>query len=211
MTTSARDLTFVSLLVVASLVSIRPVTGQETERPNADQPPAAGVDSLPFRPGQWGAEFAVDDGTVGLGVLRFRSPRKAWLLDASVSASWFETEAIFRETESGRSVFVNLRTGPRSYRPLATGSAAYVGTGLTGAYGWIADGNFRQRTWQAGVFGELGAVYFVTRRLSLGARVELSARYTASRVSSPTLPLVERDRRFSIGMTPVRIVGGLYF
>ena len=38
------------------------------------------VDSLPFRAGQWGAEFTAADFR-GVGVLRFTSPRHAWLID----------------------------------------------------------------------------------------------------------------------------------
>lgn len=210
MTKSARHLALACLLVAASVLSTRRVTGQEVQGPpNAS--PAAVADSLPFRAGQWGAEFAINNGTVGLGVLRFRSARKAWLVDAAVDASWSDSESLFGGAESGRSVFVRLRTGPRRYRPIATGSAAHAGMGLTGAYAWAVDGDLRQRTWQAGVFGELGAVYFVTRRLSLGAQIEVSARYSASRSTSPSYPVIARDRRFSIAMQPMRIVGALYF
>ena len=211
MTKSAPHLTLASLLLVASLVSTRRVTGQETPpSPNAQQPQVA-VDSLPFREGQWGAEFAINDGTFGLGVLRFRSARRAWLLDASIGASWSHTEGGFSGEETGRSVFVRLRAGPRRYRPIASGAAAYLGTGLTGAYAWSVDGISRRQLWDAGVYGELGAVYFVTRRLSLGARVEAAASYAVSRQTASNPSFDYRDSRFSVGLTPVRIVGALYF
>jgi hypothetical protein len=211
MTKSAHHFTLASLAVVASVLLARRATGQEAQRPPNAAPPAAVADSLPFRAGQWGAEFAINDGTIGLGVLRFRSARKAWLLDASVGASWSDIESSFSAEHSARSVFARARAGPRRYRPIATGSAAYLGMGLTGSYGWATSDDTRAHTWDAGVFGELGAVYFVTRRLSLGAQVEVSGSFSEShrRYSNP--PGGFRDRRVSIGVRPVRIVGALYF
>lgn len=210
MTKSAHHFTLASLAIVASVLPARRATGQEAQRPPNAVPPAAVADSLPFRAGQWGAQFAINDGTIGLGVLRFRSARKAWLLDASLGASWSDIESPF-DDDIRRSVFVRLRAGPRRYRPIATGSAAYLGMGLTGSYGWLASDDTRAHTWDAGVFGELGAVYFVTRRLSLGAQVEVSGSFAEShqRYSSP--PGAFRDRHVSINVRPVRIVGALYF
>lgn len=209
MTRPPRHLALASLLVAASILSTRRVTGQEVPGP-PNAPPAAAADSLPFRAGQWGAEFAVNDGTVGLGVLRFRSPRKAWLIDASVGASWSDAESPFGGDQSGSSGLVRVRTGPRRYRPIATGSAAYLGMGLTGSYDWVSSGDYRSQRWDAGAFGELGAVYFVTRRLSLGARVEAYGVFSTARQTSSSLPAT-RDRRVSIGVRQVRIVGALYF
>ena len=211
MTKPARHLALASLLMAASLLlSTRRVIGQEAPgAPNA--PPAVTADSLPFRAGQWGAEFAINDGTIGLGVLRFRSTRKAWLLDATVSASWAETESPSLGEYSSSGVFVRFRAGPRRYRPIATGTAAYVGMGLTGAYGWATNGDVRSTVWDAGVFGELGGAYFVTRRLSLGAQVELNATFSHARQSASSYSAAARDRRASIGVRPVRIVGALYF
>jgi hypothetical protein len=211
MTKSPHHLTFASLLVVASLLPPCEARGQEAQAPPNAVQPAAVSDSLPFRAGQWGAQFAIDDGTAGLGVLRFRSARHAWLLDASVGASWSDGESSFIGDQSRTSVFVSLRAGPRRYRPIATGSAAYLGMGLRGAYGWDASDDDRVEFWNAGVYGELGAAYLVTRRLSLGAQVQIDAGFTLSRRRSASPAFVERDRRVSIGVSPVRIVGALYF
>jgi hypothetical protein len=211
MTKPARHLVLASLLVAASLLlSTRRLTGQEAQAP-PNAPPAAMADSLPFRAGQWGAEFAINDGTIGLGVLRFRSEQNAWLLDAAVSASWSDSESSFSGDDSENTVFVRLRTGPRRYRPITTGSAAYLGMGFTGSYGWIRGGDYRSQMWDAGVFGELGAVYFVTRRLSLGAQIEGMGVFSATHRTYSDPPVAERDRRVSIGVRPVRIVGALYF
>lgn len=107
---------------------------------------------------------------------------------------------------------MRLRAGPRRYRPIATGTAGYLGMGLMGAFGWAGnDAGSRARTWDAGLFGEMGAVYFVTRRLSLGAQVGLYGTFSRSyqRISSP--PIEYRDRGVRLELRPVRILGGLYF
>ena len=207
---SANRLTLVSLLLTASLVSPPRVAGQDSPAPPNAEQPAVAIDSLPFRRGQWGAEFSIDGGTVGLGVLRFRSTRTAWQLNASGSADWSKSEASY-DTSSATSIFVNLRAGPRRYRPLAPAVAAYVGTGLAGGYSWSKLDDGWRRGWNAGVFGELGGVYFVTRRLSLGARVQASAAYSEVRQVSATPFAGYRDRHVGIGVSPVRIVGALYF
>jgi hypothetical protein len=43
-------------------------------------------ETLPFHPRQWGAEFSLNRDFVGLGVLRFHSPRSAWLLNAHLGS-----------------------------------------------------------------------------------------------------------------------------
>ena len=208
MTRIARYLPLASLLV-AIFVSTQQATGQETPpSPNAE--PATTVDSLPFRRGQWGAEFGLDDGTVGLGVLRFRSKRTAWQLNGSFSAFWSKSDPYFGD-QSEKNIFVNLRAGPRRYRPIAPDVAAYVGMGLSGGYSWSEGSTSWRRSWNAGAFGELGGAYFVTRRLSLGARIDASVGYTEFRQVSPSFPEVQRDRHFGLGVSAVRIVGGLYF
>lgn len=168
------------------------------------------LDSLPFRRGQWGAEFGIGDGTLGLGVLRFRSTRTAWQLNGSFGAAWTDTNSPFGD-QTGTSVSVSLRAGPRKYKPVAPAVAGYVGTGLTGGYSWSESDDSWRHSWEAGVFGELGGAYFVTHRLSLGARVEAWARYAAFRQTSSSILGTQRDRQVSIGLSPVRIIGGLYF
>src|SRR5687768_6906678 len=189
MTKSAPQLTLASLRLVASILSARRVAGQETPiPPSPNAPPSSRVDSLPFRRGQWGAEFGIDDGTLGLGVLRFRSTRTAWQLNTTFGAAWIQTDSPFGD-QSGTSVSVSLRAGPRKYSPIGPAVAAYVGTGLMGAYNWSESDDSRRQSWDAGVFGEVGGAYFVTPRLSLGARVDAWARYTAFRQAASSFPV----------------------
>lgn len=215
MTTIRQRAALLSLTGFAGVLAASTAPGQDPAEPNA--PPAAAVrDSLPFRAGQWGAEFMINDGTTGVGVLRFRSPRRAWMLDASFSGDWYEEKSSYREDEWGSSVFGRLRVGPRRYRPIAEQAATYVGFGLTGSYGLAARGEIdRRETWDAGVFGELGGVYFVTRRLSLGAQGSVYATWGDVRYRSasppPFPPFVSWNRGASIDVRPIRIVGALYF
>lgn len=211
MTKSSLRFAFSSLTVVASLISACRASGQEADRPPNAPEPAIVRDSLPFRAGQWGAEFLINDGTAGVGVLYFRSPRRAWALDASFAASWYDEESSFG-SETGQSVFVRVRAGPRRYRPIATGTAAYLGFGLTAGYSWTgADNDNEREAWDAGLFGELGGVYFVTRRLSLGAQGGLFATYAAFHQRSSSPFGASRDRSVNLQLRPVRIVGALYF
>ena len=84
-----------------------------------------------------------------------------------------------------------------------------MGIGLTGAYAWIRSGDDRLHTWDAGIFGELGAAYFVTSHLSLGARVEASALFAESHRRADSSGW--RDREVNVGVRPIRVVGALYF
>jgi hypothetical protein len=197
-------------VVIASFAVTHSLVAQEDQRPpNAAQTTSA-RDSLPFRAGQWGAEFAIDDGTVGLGVLRFRSPRQAWLLDASFSADWYDEESVFG-SGTRTSVFVRGRTGPRRYRPIHTASAGYVGIGLTGAYARSGRGDDYSRLWDAGIFGELGGLYLVTPHLSLGAEVGLSVLYSERRIRVIGAGPDQWERGVGVDVGSVRIVGALYF
>jgi hypothetical protein len=176
---------------------------------------SAAADSLPFRAGQWGAEFAVDNGMVGLGALRFRSPRSAWLVDAMLALGGAEGESSAGDEEDRRSTFVSLRTGPRRYRPLGRSVASFVGAGLLGSYAWqeLSAADRRETTWQAGLYGELGAAYFVTDRLSLGAQASVDATYGGSRtvIDLELLSSESSEQRWQLSTSRVRIIGGLYF
>jgi hypothetical protein len=206
MTKSRSNLTLAGLIALAGFAPSQ-VSAQDPGLPNAGEATVR-RDSLPFRAGQWGAEFAVENGTLGLGVLRFRSPRRAWLLDGAVTAHWSDFKSSIGD-RTGTDVFVRVRVGPRKYRPVRTGIAGYVGMGLTGAYGWHGGDADRTHAWDAGVFGELGAAYFVTPHLSLGGRVDAFARYGEFRLRAPQGAW--REREVSLGARPVRIVGALYF
>lgn len=215
MTTIPQRAVLLSLTGFASLLAASTAPAQEPVAPNASSA-AAVRDSLPFRTGQWGAEFRIDDGTTGVGVLRFRSPRQAWTLNASFGADWYEANSPYSLDGSGRSVFVGLQAGPRRYRPIAQEAATYLGFGLTGSYGWSGRADEqRSERWGAGVFGELGGAYFVTRRLSLGAQATISATWFSTRHRSPSPPpappTVYWERRVSLSLSPIRIVGALYF
>jgi len=208
-----------ALLVVASAIVSPRAGAQEAPSSSGGGGAAAAADSLPFRAGQWGADFAINDGAVGLGVLRFRSPRMAWALNASIDARWSSADYTrapdgFPEPDGdANALSFALRAGPRWYHPVVAGVATYLGTGVTGQIGRTSQdvNGFESRGWDVGGFGEVGAAYFVTRRLSLGAQTGVYATYGRS-TSRSDQPLYDRELKTTqVGITPVRILGALYF
>lgn len=175
----------------------------------SDSAASAQSDSLPFRRGQWGVEFGVNEGSIGLAVLKFRSPHRAWLLNLTGSASWTEQEGDIDRSSS--EFHISARFGPRRYRQLVEDAAAHAGVGLLGTYR-RADGTIQSRVWSGGVYAEVGAIYLVTSRLSLGGQVQATVDYQWAQARYPAdTPLFIRDRSFNIGLRAPRIVGALYF
>ena len=195
---------------LAALVALLAALPASTARAQGDSQPA---DTLPFRAGQWGAEFQIADGIAGVGALRFRSPTSAWLLNLNLGAEWGEQETPAAADDDANSFNVALRAGPRRYRPIARETAAYVGGGVTASYLRSESEalDFNSRGWEAGLYMELGAAYFVTTRLSLGAQAGASATYGDLRSWYDGSPGESRTRRTRISTTPVRIQGALYF
>lgn len=160
------------------------------------QAPVA-ADSLPFTRGQWGVQVTGGENLVSVGALRFTSPRAAWLLDivASVTRSEVrvdssagaplppDADASHVNTSGG----ANVRVGRRSYHALGRGVASFATAGVSAGYSgarWTQAGGSRATTVTGGLFGDLGATYFVTPHLGLGAAVTLEASYARSRTRS---------------------------
>ena len=82
-------------------------------------------DSLPFRAGQWGAEFFLRDGT-GVTALRFRDADRAWI--GTVSGELQRSDA---ERSEQRRHVATLQFGHRWYQPSARRAVApFWGLGL---------------------------------------------------------------------------------
>ena len=173
--------------------------------------PAQAVPALPFRPGQWGAEFSVANQSVGT-VLRFHTPDRAWAFGGSANGTWVSNS----ENPPGDQSLadVSLRISLRRYRPLTTDVVGYWALG--GSAG-ISHGQFasiaRGRV-SGGPFAQVGASWFILPRLSVGADAAMFL--TASRI---------RERETAVGMPPLvrtatsvgftsglfGLVGALYF
>jgi hypothetical protein len=181
----------------------------------------ASVDSLQFRPGQWGAIVGIGNDVAALGVLRFRSHRTAWVLNAngSVVTGKAEVDEIDAEQNAKSSGFA-ARLGLRRYRPLESRVvAAYSGAGITGTATWIDSDlsvgeEVSGRMYGAGVYGELGVECRAARYIALGVRslADVTRRWgseTRTTLGGPTLRVDRRELGASIGR--LEVLASLYF
>ena len=143
---------------------------------------AQGHDSTTFRRGEWGADFQIAGGFAGAGAFRFSSPTQAWLVDLETSLSHSSnTSPGF--AGSANSVDLSLKLGRRRYATQAHSVAPWIAFGLTFAYSWhdlVTNDTVtaRGRGIGGGVFGALGATWFVTPHLGVGAQWGLNVTYT---------------------------------
>ncbi len=189
------------------------------------------VDSLPFRAGQWGAEFTASDFS-GVGALRFTSSRSAWLIDVqgrftrqsgdSDSPSRFE---IVSDSDA-----LQLRLGWRRYGTVAPRVVRHVGFGVLGGYrsSEQSPGAFSisapfsfestRSDYSAGVFAEAGAQWLITSNLGLGATWSANVqagRADLERVSTTGINELERSKTavhtLSATLGAFAIRGTVYF
>ena len=176
----------VAPLLLAGLLHAAPVAAQ-----SADSVPA-----LPFRRGQWGAEIDVVSNFSNIGFLRFRSERSAWLLGLSFGGGRSRSELdvpddTLDQTREYDNVSASISAGLRRYRPIAAKAAAYttVGASVGGHNASVEYDNGEtygdSQSWHAGVFGQLGGSWFVTRNMSLGASYRTGLSYRWSRDFAP--------------------------
>lgn len=176
-------------------------------------------DSLPFRPGQWGAEFEVRDITSSASALRFHAPRQALIV--TVSGNVFRAESDRRDE---RIVRAELHAGNRWYRSSGDAIAPFVGVGVGAA---LVDDRLEMQIGSSGLpsvvvgnqrlFGaaywEVGAQWLVTPRLALGAAWQVQAslqRTRAERVSAQP-PADPPGTSLKLMAQPMALRGTLYF
>lgn len=144
--------------------------------------------STPFRRGQWAAQFTVGSNFGSVGFLKFRSPKRALILDLRLQGRHGErtyedsTGSHFLGTESLAAT--QIRFGWRGYRGGATRIVAHytfgVLAGLDHDAGTGLGSSSERNTWTGGVFGDLGATYLVTPQLGLGVLGSASLSYSNS-------------------------------
>jgi len=186
-----------------TVVLARPVQAQRPE------------DSLAFRRGQWGAEFAAGTEARSLGVLRFLSPQRALVLDGS--GGYFRTSRDQVTPSSDRELQVRL--GVRWFRDVAPRVRQYVTLGVTGG------ARRSQRLYQApdlsppmdrtsrssvaGAFANLGGMWQTTAHLALGANWEAAySRATTREVDRAT---EDRSTTHGLSVGTARLVVSLLF
>ncbi len=185
------------------------------------------TDSLPFRPRQWGTEFSLGSSFSSVGLVRFLSSQHALLLDFGGSlerASANRTNAPYLASDR---TDLRLRVGPRWYRPVAPRVARYVSAGLTTSLSHVrfdVDSVLRaqgyageQRGTGLGAFGEIGALWFVTNHLSLGASWNATLEFRRdtderqdARVARPQ-QVENRVDRTTLAFGQIAMRGALYF
>lgn len=190
------------LLAAAFLVTTLPAIGSAQ---------AATADTLPFRPGQWAVQFWMFT-SQGVGVLRFRSPSSAWLLDGSL-----QVEEMYSSLSHRTLASVSIRAGLRSYRPLAPQVVRYVGGGVTGVYQTYRNElrtiDTEYGSWMAGGGGyaEIGAEYRITSYLGVGASSAASLLLRGGRSD----PGAAEDETSEFGWTlsagSIRVLATIYF
>jgi hypothetical protein len=137
----------------------------------------------------WAAEVALG-GSTGASLLHFVSRRTALLAGAEFALGHNESKSEIEGTTS-ESSFSNVtgRLGLRSYRDSGTERLRPVlGMGVRGSYAKLSTD---VHSWNAGIYGELGAVYFVAPHLSLGGTGELQATYGKSQRAAITGMITE--------------------
>jgi hypothetical protein len=185
----------IAILLVALTAAAPTMHAQQTGEP-----------AMP-RAGSWGAEAVVGNG-IGADVLRFSSPTAAWLAGLSFSVTHqTDDRSVFPggADQSGWLGFGDARLGRRWWRG-DRGDRIRPLTGL-GVLGGVSS-SIGVQSWNAGGYGELGASYFFSPHVSLGASGELAASYARDRFLNAS---AERISRWVLRGNLVRVNGSVYF
>jgi hypothetical protein len=192
---------------VAVILAASSVATQEAPKP----------DTLPFHKGQWAAQFVVGTDFVSAGVLHFRSPKSAWLLDGrfgyGYSESHFDGDTLYPSTSDTQNAgSVSLRFGLRNYKPLGNSTQFFTTFGaLVGGGGGKVRGTFSGNDWfwAVGAFGELGANYMITPHIGFGAAAGLQVTYRQSGTERATNG--SKDEAIAISGALLSLQLGIYF
>jgi hypothetical protein len=145
-------------------------------------------DSIPFRRHQWAAQFAGGTTFASLGALRFTAPDRAWLLDFRFTGGHSHDRAYASDTVVSdgfnSNASVDTRIGRRFYQGRGKSVVSFQTVGALGGYTHacqettapVAAGSC-SNGWRAGVFGEFGAAYLITRRFSIGGSATVAFTY----------------------------------
>ncbi len=179
----------VVLALAASVVAAAPLLGQAQA-------------ASPFHRGQWGVDFNVGNGFVGAGLIHFRAPDRAFVVDLNGSV----TTSTGPAQPTGNATTVGLSLGARRYHRFAAQLIGFRTFGLEGSYGHVfLSGSPSSTTWTGGLFGELGGGWMVTPHLALGASWRLSADYEHLKTGAAT------GHSWTITLGHPRLTGQIYF
>lgn len=135
----------------------------------------------PFRGGQWAMQFGGSVNLFSLGVLRFTSPRGAWLLDLSTGAQFLDaeqTDGVTTTSADQQFIDVAARLGRRFYQTPGRRVVSFQTIALEGG---LADqmfegafGSVRQTVTSYGLNGEIGGAYMLANAVSIGGTALVS-------------------------------------
>jgi hypothetical protein len=170
----------------------------------------AARDSIGPRQGAWGVEASYG-GAVGASLLRFSSPRAAWMLGASFAVGRETSDDVnpFGPTTRSTNTLgsVEARVGRRWWTgALNEAMRPFVGLGLGGRYTTFSN----TRTYEGSLIGELGATYFFGPHVSIGGAGELAVVRGQDRYSNPAGPNLTTDRWYLRGDV-ARLTAAVYF
>ena len=205
-----RSFVAASLLVASALAT--PLAAQ--------QPDTAGA--LPFRGGQWATQFGFDGNFVSAGALRFRSARTAYVVDGFARASRVRYEnpaSLETERQTNTDFAFALQAGMRRYRAVAERVNAFGGAGLRSQVSSSralmegAPSGYAQRFGTAGLYGEVGATWMVSRNLGLSGATQLGANYLWHTVEQQAVPGSEATKGtgYSVALERARLMVVVFF
>jgi len=174
-------------------------------------------DTSAFHAGQWGVQVGTSGSLVNLGILRFTGTRSAWMLRLDFFGEFLsgsQTDALGATSDAkDRSVQVAVGLGKRFYQAPRHKVRSFQSIGLAGSYvdqkQNVAGSTYTFGTWHAGLFGELGAGYWVTPNLSLGGTATAGAGYSHRNTETPGNKLTETG--WFLSGVNVFLTVGLYF
>jgi hypothetical protein len=195
-------------LLSACLLAVAPPCVARAQEPTAARDTTARPAATLPTPATWGAELGIGAGQSAT-LLRFGSPRSALLL--GVDAFWVDVSEEFpslggTRRERYRVANITGRLGFRRYRATPAAVRPFTSLGLIAGYAEDPGGP----GWTVGAFGEIGASYFVSPHVSLGAAGSLQATYVSARQDVGAGDDLRR-RQFGIRATSVYLLGAVYF
>lgn len=205
------------ILAGALLLSTTPASAARAQ--------SAPSDSTGFRAGQWGAEFTLGTGSgiaSGVGALRFFSDRRALLVDVNGRFTRASGDGPLKSTES----ILNVRIGPRWYRPVKGRVLQYVSLGVIASHerrenpvfmsSLDPTTQFTTKSVGGGAFGEVGGSWMVTSQLSLGAAWQGTLQYArntqdARNFGGSILVPASRSNVWSASFGSLALRAGVFF
>lgn len=215
----AAGLLLTAVLAAMAIVTLAaPLSAQQTDGDGERVAPD-------FRVGQWGAQFTASSNFVGAGVLLFRSPQTAWTLDGTIAVSTSSSTAqnLSFRVDDFSNASADMRLGLRRYGVPHGPIRSFHGAGMQAGFGRTSRETLQLvgmpaakqtvLSYRVGAFGEVGASYFITNHLALGARGVGSAGYKRSDhdTKGDASPAKQSSDGVFLNVGPIELQVSLFF